>query len=137
MLVEGQGPLGSAFKREDFTDREVRDTDGDGLPEFVDAWGEPLQFYRWPIFYHSDLQRGVPLNGSFNTAAGSVTVGNGTMNYPYMSHIRSPRAGYPRPEPAVAVAFMVVEYVQHRLDRRRDLLQLLVEHSAARRQSTQ
>lgn len=58
LLVEGAGPLGSAFDRDDFTDREVRDTDGDGLPEFVDAWGEPLQFYRWPIFYHSDLQKG-------------------------------------------------------------------------------
>jgi prepilin-type N-terminal cleavage/methylation domain-containing protein len=58
LLVEGSGPLGSVFSRDDFTDKEVRDTDGDGLPEFVDAWGEPLQFYRWPILYHSDLQRG-------------------------------------------------------------------------------
>lgn len=31
-----------------FTNEEVKDTDGDGLPEFVDAWGEPLRFYRWP-----------------------------------------------------------------------------------------
>ena len=37
---------------------EVQDTDGDGLPEFVDAWGQPLQFFRWPLLYHSDLQRG-------------------------------------------------------------------------------
>jgi prepilin-type N-terminal cleavage/methylation domain-containing protein len=58
LLVEGSGPLGSAFSRDDFTDREVKDTDGDGLPEFVDAWGEPLQFYRWPVLYHSDVQRG-------------------------------------------------------------------------------
>ena len=27
-----------------------KDTDGDGLPEFVDAWGQPLQFFRWPLF---------------------------------------------------------------------------------------
>ena len=58
LLVEGSGPLGSVFKREDFTDKEVQDTDGDGMPEFVDAWGQPLQFFRWPVFYHSDLQRG-------------------------------------------------------------------------------
>jgi hypothetical protein len=58
ILVEGRGPLGSVFNREDFTDKEVQDTDGDGLPEFVDAWGNPLQFFRWPILYHSDLQRG-------------------------------------------------------------------------------
>ena len=63
VLVEGLGPLGSVFNREDFTDKEVRDTDGDGLPEFTDAWGEPLQFYRWPIYFGevpgtSDTQRG-------------------------------------------------------------------------------
>jgi prepilin-type N-terminal cleavage/methylation domain-containing protein len=51
ILVEGLSPLGSSFSREDFTSREVQDTDGDGLPEFVDAWGEPLQFFRWPIYY--------------------------------------------------------------------------------------
>lgn len=32
----------------DFNAREVADTDGDGLLEFVDAWGYPLRFYRWP-----------------------------------------------------------------------------------------
>jgi prepilin-type N-terminal cleavage/methylation domain-containing protein len=31
-----------------FTDQEIQDLDGDGLPEFVDAWGQPLRFYRWP-----------------------------------------------------------------------------------------
>ncbi len=31
-----------------FTEREVADTDEDGLPEFIDAWGQPLRFYRWP-----------------------------------------------------------------------------------------
>ena len=71
ILVEGSGPLGSVFSRDDFTDREVQDTDGDGLPEFVDAWGQPLQFFRWPVLYHSDLQRGQvilpdPNNGNSN-----------------------------------------------------------------------
>jgi hypothetical protein len=58
LLVEGQGLLGSTFNADDFSDREVQDTDGDGLPEFVDAWGKPLQFFRWPCLYHSDAQRG-------------------------------------------------------------------------------
>jgi prepilin-type N-terminal cleavage/methylation domain-containing protein len=58
ILVEGVGPWGSVFSRDEFTDREVQDTDGDGLPEFVDAWGQPLQFFRWPLLYHSELQRG-------------------------------------------------------------------------------
>jgi len=58
LLVESQGPFGSIFNRDEFTDKEVQDTDGDGLPEFVDAWGEPLQFYRWPLLFPSDLQKG-------------------------------------------------------------------------------
>ncbi len=31
-----------------FGPQEVADTDNDGLLEFIDAWGNPLQFYRWP-----------------------------------------------------------------------------------------
>lgn len=61
LLIEGIGPMGSSFGRDEFTDRQVQDTDGDGLPEFVDAWGEPLQFYRWPVHFttgDSSLQRG-------------------------------------------------------------------------------
>ena len=80
----GSGPLGSVFNRDDFTDREVQDTDGDGLPEFVDAWGQPLQFYRWPIYFNSDLQRGVPVNNNFNASGGAdVAARRRRMNYPY------------------------------------------------------
>lgn len=32
----------------DFIDREIADTDGDGLMEIVDGWGNPIRFYRWP-----------------------------------------------------------------------------------------
>src|SRR5208282_978692 len=35
ILVSGVGPLGSVFSPDDFSDREVQDTDHDGLPEFV------------------------------------------------------------------------------------------------------
>ena len=63
ILVEGLGPLGSVFTSDEFTSREVKDTDGDGLPEFVDAWGEPILFFRWPIYFgtvagSSDSQKG-------------------------------------------------------------------------------
>jgi len=58
ILVEGVGPLGSVFTRDEFTNNEVKDTDGDNLPEFVDGWGEPLQFYRWPIYYNGDGSTG-------------------------------------------------------------------------------
>lgn len=38
----------SSVDSDRFTNDEVADTDGDGLPEFIDAWGQPLRFYRWP-----------------------------------------------------------------------------------------
>ena len=42
---------------EAFHASEVADTDGDGLLEFIDAWGNPIQFLRWaPAFPGSDLQ---------------------------------------------------------------------------------
>lgn len=40
----GVAPAG----QDEFSSTEVRDTDGDGLMEFVDAWERPLRFYRWP-----------------------------------------------------------------------------------------
>jgi hypothetical protein len=58
ILVEGRGPLGSVFNSDEFTPAEVRDTDNDGLPEFIDGWGNPLLFYRWPTHYISDVQDG-------------------------------------------------------------------------------
>jgi prepilin-type N-terminal cleavage/methylation domain-containing protein len=94
ILVEGMGPWGTVFSRDEFTDREVQDTDGDGLPEFVDAWGQPLQFFRWPVLYHSDLQRGQvilpdPTTANqwdllgpyqrFNSATGSVNLQGGSV----------------------------------------------------------
>jgi prepilin-type N-terminal cleavage/methylation domain-containing protein len=64
LLVEGSGPLGSVFSADEFTSKEVQDTDGDGLPEFVDAWGQPIQFFRWPLLYSSDIQRGQVVAGT-------------------------------------------------------------------------
>ncbi|MEO1496017.1 MAG: prepilin-type N-terminal cleavage/methylation domain-containing protein [Planctomycetota bacterium] len=32
------------------------DTDGDGALEFLDAWGQPIGWIRWPAGYESDLQ---------------------------------------------------------------------------------
>lgn len=44
MATYGVAPVGT----DEFSTDEVADTDGDGLPEFVDGWGRPLRFYRWP-----------------------------------------------------------------------------------------
>lgn len=51
--------------RSRFGNSEVGDADGDGLFEFHDAWGNPIQFLRWaPAFTHlvSDLQSVDPEN---------------------------------------------------------------------------
>ena len=40
MQVFGVPPVGES----EFGTSEVRDTDGDGLLEFIDAWGRPLRF---------------------------------------------------------------------------------------------
>lgn len=56
--VLGEAPLSA----DAFTSAEVKDTDGNGLPEFIDAWGNPLRFYRWPTrLFRSD---GVLPNGT-------------------------------------------------------------------------
>ncbi len=31
-----------------FTSQDIGDTDGDGAPEFLDGWGNPIRFIRWP-----------------------------------------------------------------------------------------
>ena len=51
-----------------------------GCLEFVDAWGQPLQFFRWPVLYHSDLQRGQVILPDPNTA------NNNNLLPPYQSY---------------------------------------------------
>ncbi len=40
-----------------FKATEVGDVDSDGLPEFLDAWGNPIAWIRWPAGYPGDLVR--------------------------------------------------------------------------------
>ena len=93
ILVNGLGPLGSMFTREEFTDNEIRDTDQDGVPEFVDGWGEPIQFFRWPFFHRSGgepvtsgsalnrpvLQKGDALYGLYETRQQNALDPNGQL----------------------------------------------------------
>ena len=43
--------------REVFRPDDVADTDGDGFPEFVDAWGQPIRFLRWAPGFTSELHQ--------------------------------------------------------------------------------
>ena len=46
-----------------FSKTEIGDVDGDGMNEILDAWGQPIEFVRWPLGYSEgpgpDLQWGV------------------------------------------------------------------------------
>lgn len=54
-MATGDGESSTLFK-----ENEVADTDGDGAPEFVDAWGRPIQFLRWAPGFDSDAQISYP-----------------------------------------------------------------------------
>ena len=44
-----------------FRDDEIGDPNGNGLKEFIDGWGRPIRFWRWPVGLNSPLQ---PITGS-------------------------------------------------------------------------
>lgn len=60
------GELNSHFRPD-----EIRDTDGNGIPEFVDGWNTPIKFLRWPVGYSSPLQ---PVNGQLGLVDDRVSV---------------------------------------------------------------
>jgi len=49
---------GSEDVRAQFAEGEIGDVDGDGLPEFLDGWGQPIHFLRWAPGFISELQNG-------------------------------------------------------------------------------
>ncbi len=55
MLATGDGEARTLFSRQD-----IGDTDDDGALEFLDGWGRPIHFIRWPAGFvaNSDLMSG-------------------------------------------------------------------------------
>ncbi len=48
---------GASSVRDQFSDLDIGDVDGDGWPEFIDGWGNPIYWIRWaPPFNDTDLQ---------------------------------------------------------------------------------
>jgi len=45
-----------------FSSQDIGDTDGDGAPEFLDGWGRPIHFLRWPTGFtpNSSIMSGDP-----------------------------------------------------------------------------
>lgn len=64
IVMEGIGE--DADSREVFKPGDSADTDGDGLREFVDGWGKPIYWVRWPVGFQSDLVQ-MPMGTVFDT----------------------------------------------------------------------
>jgi prepilin-type N-terminal cleavage/methylation domain-containing protein len=54
MLACGDGEARSLFSESD-----IGDVDGDGAPEFLDAWGHPIDFLRWAPGFDSLIQHDI------------------------------------------------------------------------------
>lgn len=84
-MIVSRIEVGEASALEFFSESEIGDVDGDGMPEILDAWGNPIEFFRWaPGFVPSPLQSG---DVSQRTDVFDVTAvdrfdrdGNGTLN---------------------------------------------------------
>jgi prepilin-type N-terminal cleavage/methylation domain-containing protein len=50
-------PAGSGVALDNIRPTESADTDGDGMPEIVDAWGRPIHWLRWPVGYDAEVLR--------------------------------------------------------------------------------
>ncbi|MEX0978122.1 MAG: type II secretion system protein, partial [Pirellulales bacterium] len=74
IVMEALAQEGDA--REVFKPDSIADTDGDGFPEFIDAWGQPIEFLRWAPGFQSELQTPLRATGNFITVSPKiVTVG--------------------------------------------------------------
>ncbi len=56
--IVAHSTTGGGSALESFGPTEISDIDGDGFPEFIDAWGEPISWIRWPAAYTSELNLG-------------------------------------------------------------------------------
>lgn len=63
-LIVTRGPVADPDIIAHFREDEVRDTNGNGLPEFVDGWNKPIAFRRWPVGFASPMQ---PIDGSLRS----------------------------------------------------------------------
>lgn len=54
-MIITQAQQEDADDRSSIKAESIADTDGDGFPEFVDGWGQPIRFLRWAPGFISDL----------------------------------------------------------------------------------
>ncbi len=56
-----------------FNDTDIADVNQNGIPEFVDAWGNPIWFLRWPAGFVSPLQPMYRFKASANVPGTNTT----------------------------------------------------------------
>lgn len=61
-MIVARITVGNSNGLEFFSESELGDEDGDGMPEIHDGWGNPIEFIRWPSGFQSPLQDGNPEN---------------------------------------------------------------------------
>ena len=74
---------------EQFHASDIGDVDNDGLPEFVDAWGRPIRFLRWPAGFYMDPDNNY--NGDSNLQFGPKILSGGATNPKYQPDPFDPR----------------------------------------------
>src|SRR5437016_758109 len=53
--------------RQLFSEGDIGDVDNNGFPEFIDGWGRPINFVRWPAGFNSELQPVDPATGKHDS----------------------------------------------------------------------
>ena len=72
-LVVESSYVNGTYGVESFVTSELGDTDGDGFREFIDAWGNPIQWLRWPAGYFDDAEYSQTQNLQGNASRAIVT----------------------------------------------------------------
>ena len=77
---------------EQFQNSEIGDVDGDGLKEFIDGWGHPIKFIRWPVGFvdYERLNLLTPTSGTFSGQTGPAgSVGGPVLRWDSPSDLQS------------------------------------------------
>lgn len=107
-LIVTRGPVADPDIISHFRDDEVRDTNGNGLPEFVDGWNKPIAFRRWPVGFASPMQ---PIDGTLRSIETLVS-GNGHRLVPLIFSA-GPDGGYDivqEPKGSAALSYRPLNY---------------------------
>lgn len=64
-IIVMRGPVADPDVIAHFREDELADTNGNGIREFVDAWGKPIMFKRWPTGFNSPAQ---PIDGRLSSS---------------------------------------------------------------------